>query len=203
MDNATDTDTFDANAYYHGPKFDLVVDAKLRKQWAAADYLVFRFHEIAGMPSYHRDAREVTVRATYRDRFDGPQTAREWTTRGRVGTGYKQATRLVSSDLGCESHAYSDEPGNRHVPPSGSAWACYMVDTARAVVESLPNGAKIKVVVAMDWKTCGYHVTAGLHEDVLMLVCEWTDKRGRGHRRDLILDTQTSPHNSARFGVSL
>lgn len=185
----------ETNDHFHGPTFDLTVDNALRKAWATADYLVFRFHEIPGMPSYHRDAREVAVRATYRDRSQA-ETAREWRTRGYVRGGRLDATHEHDGHV-----RYSEDPINLYTPPSGAAWAVFVTDPVRAVCESLPAGAVITVMVRLDWASNGYMARAGLHGDVLMISARW--KRGaREYQRNFVLDTDILPHNSARFGVS-
>lgn len=198
----TTTETVERDVYndFHGPEYDLVVDAALRKAWATADYLVFRFHEIHGMPSYHRDAREVTIRATYRSR-GGAETAREWRTRGYVRAGYFDQTETRGSVGGADAVRYSDDPSNVYTPPSGAGWAVSVLDSVRSIVESLPIGSKIKVRAMMDYGTNGYMAAARLHGDQLRVTATWT-RGSREHQREFVLDEDVLPHNSARFGVS-
>jgi hypothetical protein len=85
--------------------------------------------------------------------------------------------------------------------PERGCWVGHGIESLLAIVEGLPSAASVTFEVATDAHTNQYMEAAGLHGDVLYLVAKF-ERRGKPVRQRFLLDTSTTPHNSARFGLA-
>ncbi len=158
-----------------------------------------------GRESYS-DSYVFTVSAVKKSRDSKQETTTKIDVPGWVSNGSTSARR--ESGVGRDRHVSFE---GTHRPLAGF-WSFYGArDAIVDVLEVLPPTAEVAFHVYLDAGTQEYLVRAecamnyetysGLHSDHIYLVATYT-QRGRTVTRRFLLDTSTTPHNTARFGVS-
>jgi hypothetical protein len=156
-------------------------------------------------PSYS-DAFIFEFRATSRTSFSGgkPEKTTQIHVPGYVSGGHTSER---------EAYQYEGKKEQRYCAayrPLKGFWSLYAhEERLRDALELLPRDAEVSFHVSLDAGTNGYLVNAdsqmgpyterGLHTDHLYLVATFM-QRGKRREMRVLLDTSTTPHNSARFG---
>lgn len=167
-----------------------------------ADAVCFDFEPIAGLESYERDRRAVTVRI----RNSKPdRTTKFEGFAGRVATGNGNKTRTVGATEGWTSYeVYSDEEDNWYRPESG-AWvfiSAAFQEHLQSVFRSIPVGSELTFSVLLDNRTSPNLVAKKMHGDALIVKAQPAARKGGKQPRAMTFDleTQVGEHNTARFG---
>lgn len=100
---------------------------------------------------------------------------------------------------GWVSNGRTDDPEIVHRPRAGFWWLYAVTDRLVDALELLPADAQIAFHVYLDAGTTEALRRAQLHGDRLTLHAHYS-RRGKTVTRSILLDAQTGPHNTARFG---
>jgi len=174
---------------YNSPSWTPEIKRFMRQAKAC----VLRFRRDPDAPSWNSERCFVSVELI---KGDGARETRlEFEVAGRINNGHLDRTRQIG-DVNTYA-VYKESDDNVYAPDSG-VWLLHPnFDTCGSVLRSIATGANVIFTVNLDGGSNGYLAEHGLHQDVLCVTIQKGDKQAR-----YLLDSQTSPHNTARFGVN-